>query len=71
MYYFQNEFSFILFADTLELKCNKHAKYRTADGSCNNLEHPTWGMSRTEQRRFIDRFGEPMVDFENGNDFFY
>ncbi|XP_066998019.2 peroxidase [Anabrus simplex] len=25
--------------------CDVHARYRTYDGSCNNLEHPKWGMA--------------------------
>lgn len=25
-------------------ECDPDYKYRSYDGSCNNLEHPTWGM---------------------------
>ena len=33
-------------------KCVK-SLYRTADGSCNNLAHPTWGMSHRDQKRYL------------------
>ncbi|CAL4122234.1 unnamed protein product, partial [Meganyctiphanes norvegica] len=35
-------------------KCpNPNAKYRTADGSCNNIRNPHWGMSETPLRRLL------------------
>lgn len=37
-----------------------HAKYRTADGMCNNLQNPTWGASYTGFRRIL----KPI--YENG-----
>lgn len=37
-----------------------HSKYRTADGMCNNLQHPTWGASLTGFRRVL----KPI--YENG-----
>lgn len=37
-----------------------HAKYRTADGMCNNLQNPTWGASYTGFRRIL----KPV--YENG-----
>ncbi|KAJ8687556.1 hypothetical protein QAD02_023350 [Eretmocerus hayati] len=30
-----------------------HNRYRTMDGRCNNLEHPTWGSSYTGFRRIL------------------
>ncbi|KAL1518075.1 hypothetical protein ABEB36_001755 [Hypothenemus hampei] len=42
-----------------------HSKYRTNDGRCNNLQHPTWGSSLTGFRRVLkpiyeDGFGKPI-----------
>ncbi|CAC5390152.1 PXDN [Mytilus coruscus] len=33
--------------------CNPNDRYRTADGSCNNLNNPLWGASITNQARFL------------------
>ncbi|KAL4231588.1 heme binding [Mactra antiquata] len=33
--------------------CDVKALYRTIDGSCNNRQHPTWGMSDRDQLRFL------------------
>lgn len=41
-----------------KLVCDRHAKYRTADGTCNNIEHPTWGSSMSPQLRLTP----PMYD---------
>ncbi|XP_067680260.1 peroxidase-like [Haliotis asinina] len=35
------------------LTCTKTDKYRTADGSCNNIRHPDWGQSFIPMRRFL------------------
>ncbi|XP_069177101.1 salivary peroxidase/catechol oxidase-like [Procambarus clarkii] len=32
-------------------RCDRHLLYRTLDGSCNNLEHPSWGQARTTYQR--------------------
>lgn len=37
-----------------------HLKYRSVDGTCNNLEHVTWGASLTGFRRLLKPF------YENG-----
>lgn len=34
-------------------KCKKKSKYRSIDGRCNNLKHPTWGMSHTDMIRLL------------------
>lgn len=33
--------------------CDVNAKYRTIDGSCNNLQRPLWGRSNRPHRRLI------------------
>ncbi|KAL5015945.1 hypothetical protein ScPMuIL_005534 [Solemya velum] len=43
--------------------CNNmclHKKYRTFDGTCNNLQNPTWGASNIALRRFLP------AAYENG-----
>lgn len=30
-----------------------HTKYRTIDGTCNNMQHPRWGASLTGFRRLL------------------
>ncbi|CAC5417199.1 PXDN [Mytilus coruscus] len=49
-----------------ENNCPKNARYRTIDGSCNNLRNPTWGKSDTKLRRLTDKDGYPMVAYEDG-----
>ncbi|XP_043244328.1 peroxidase-like isoform X3 [Amphibalanus amphitrite] len=34
-------------------RCNPGSVYRSADGSCNNLNNPAWGMSRTALQRIL------------------
>jgi peroxidase len=39
----------------VEMNCTLSAasKYRSADGSCNNLVHPTWGKQATTFQRIL------------------
>jgi len=51
-----------------------HNKYRTIDGICNNLRHPTWGSSYTGFRRILqpiyeNGFSTP-VGWEKGRRYF-
>ena len=40
-------------ANTDHNQCDVLAPYRTADGSCNNLQHPIWGKSFIPLARFL------------------
>ncbi|XP_076385365.1 peroxidasin [Megachile rotundata] len=51
-----------------------HTKYRSIDGSCNNLRHPTWGSSYTGFRRVLqpiyeNGFSSP-VGWEKGRSYY-
>ena len=35
------------------ITCDSTAVYRTADGSCNNLDNPTWGQAGIIQERLV------------------
>ncbi|XP_067657746.1 peroxidase-like [Haliotis asinina] len=35
------------------IRCSSSSKYRTADGSCNNLAHTSWGMASIPMRRWL------------------
>jgi len=42
------------------VKCDPNAKYRSLNGSCNNLKTPTWGAAATPFLRLLD------ADFSDG-----
>ncbi|XP_048778816.1 myeloperoxidase-like [Ostrea edulis] len=46
----------------LTISCNLDYKYRSIDGSCNNLNHPDRGQTHTSQRRFL------LPDYDDGYD---
>ncbi|CAK9811196.1 Pxd [Anthophora plagiata] len=46
--------------------CNSRAKYRSIDGSCNNVENPSWGSAMTAYTRilfpqYFDGIQEPRI----------
>lgn len=44
--------------DTFPEVC-QHTRYRSYDGSCNNLRNPTWGLANTRYGRLIrPRYGD-------------
>jgi peroxidase len=54
-----------------EFKCNQYSKYRTYDGSCNNLVHPWLGKSETPLKRlypsrYSDFMNEPVYKSLSG-----
>ncbi|XP_067656392.1 myeloperoxidase-like [Haliotis asinina] len=58
---------------TSNLSCNSSYEFRTPDGSCNNLKHPTWGMTLTSMRRWLapeydDGISSPRVKAVGGGD---
>ncbi|CAL7938603.1 unnamed protein product [Xylocopa violacea] len=40
-------------ATSRSLMCNPKAKYRSIDGSCNNVENPSWGSAMTAYNRIL------------------
>ncbi|VDI69399.1 thyroid peroxidase [Mytilus galloprovincialis] len=50
----------------VQASCSTNAKYRTYDGSCNNLVYPSWGKANTAQRRF-EYNGDLMIDYDDDN----
>ncbi|XP_025202646.1 peroxidase-like [Melanaphis sacchari] len=37
-----------------QITCDAHAKYRTINGSCNNLQNPNWGAALTPFYRYMN-----------------
>lgn len=52
-------------------RCNPGQKYRTIDGSCNNLKAPLWGKSQTQYSRVLaPAYADGLSEFRlsvNGN----
>lgn len=48
-----------------ELSCDNTTKYRTYDGSCNNLKNPNWGRADYEMIRLL----KPRYSGKNGKYF--
>ncbi|XP_046580899.1 peroxidasin homolog [Haliotis rubra] len=56
-----------------EIRCPREvaeSKFRTADGTCNNLEHPDWGSALIPMRRLLppqygDRKSTPRLDSQD------
>ncbi|ETN66033.1 oxidase/peroxidase [Anopheles darlingi] len=44
---------FYTISDNVQAACNATARYRTLDGSCNNLQNPSWGAVNTPYGRLI------------------
>jgi len=48
----------IKYGDTFLQVC-EHSRYRSYDGSCNNLRNPTWGLANTRYGRLVrPRYGD-------------
>ncbi|XP_076095046.1 salivary peroxidase/catechol oxidase-like [Mytilus galloprovincialis] len=52
------------FTDT----CDENYPYRSADGSCNNVDYPEWGKSFTPQERFIPAHYEDGIEYPRDYD---
>ncbi|XP_070211050.1 salivary peroxidase/catechol oxidase-like isoform X2 [Littorina saxatilis] len=39
--------------DSVQTRCDRFARFRTPDGTCNNLQHDLWGSSFIPMRRFM------------------
>lgn len=45
------------------IKCQK-SRYRTINGTCNNLRNPTWGVTTNTYRRILpSKYGDGMYHF--------
>lgn len=36
-----------------QIKCDPNEKYRTVDGTCNNIDNAYWGATRSPSRRLL------------------
>ncbi|XP_069110953.1 peroxidase-like protein [Argopecten irradians] len=50
------------YCDKTKITCDPKALYRSANGSCNNLNHPTWGMAFTPQQRYLQPSYDDWID---------
>ncbi|XP_063421509.1 peroxidase-like protein isoform X2 [Mytilus trossulus] len=48
--------------------CDENYPYRSADGSCNNVDYPEWGKSFTPQERFVPAHYEDGIDYPRDYD---
>ena len=53
-----------------QLKCNPHERFRSIDGTCNNLKNPKWGAAsiafeRIEAQDYADDLSEPRKSKSN------
>ncbi|XP_055951499.1 peroxidase-like isoform X1 [Argiope bruennichi] len=46
------------------IPCNPLDRYRTIDGSCNNINHPTWGIVNECYMRYLPAAYEGFEDFQ-------
>ncbi|KAK3577764.1 hypothetical protein CHS0354_003769 [Potamilus streckersoni] len=58
----QKEFQDIKLCNKNDYVCNAESPYRTPDGSCNNLDNPTWGKCFEPQRRILPAAYDNGVD---------
>ncbi|KAH3748072.1 hypothetical protein DPMN_182509 [Dreissena polymorpha] len=43
--------------------CNADDRFRSINGTCNNLNNPTWGMAGAAQRRLLPAaYGEEKIN---------
>ncbi|CAC5384054.1 PXDN [Mytilus coruscus] len=66
-YYYMNNISSKI-QENVSIVCDADAKYRTIDGSCNNLNNPGFGKANTLFERFVDGNGNKIFDYADGKD---
>ncbi|XP_033761812.1 peroxidase-like [Pecten maximus] len=50
------------YCDKTKITCDPKTLYRSANGSCNNLNHPSWGMAFTPQQRYLQPSYDDWID---------